>query len=603
MVLGIVSGIVAIFMAIAMGITHGGAGWVLLTWLLCTIGGIVGFLIGKFLRDWVGEYSFFTSGGFLGLVLGKFNALYGPMIAGFLIGQFIPLWFVGTRIEKHNKNVAAKETVTDVKDSLMDVDMVFIPGGKMFLKRAYNALYSDDGKLIQGEDGVNLSVGDFEIEKCPVTRDMYDMVMKGQIYEAQGGSSYRTMSWYAAIVFCNKLSKMNKLTPCYSIGGTTDTDKWGEIPSQVSFEWDNVKCDFSANGYRLPTLPEFAYAMYASEYEYPEKYVYTTYQQLGNVFGLKLDISGSGFAGSCHLWNWYTKDYSVFESDLTGPKMGTERAVAESEKYEFRGTNTTHTNDCLRLARTVSRKDSKNVKKEFNLADSGIVMKKIDGGEFECGTNDFERYVLPKHNATVKDFYLSETKVTSLQENLVRYGEENYNLDKNSYMKGTNEAVGFGIEWAVSFCNILSLKCGFEPCYEFSKEHPWSNEEKITFNENANGFRLPTEEEWEYAAKGGQNKNDFMWSGSDDFNEVVNTENSLVAQKKANTLGLYDMNGIMDEWAWPLKDGKPIPYIGGYDRCVVRGGHGSDYRDINVYRRMVADANEHCGLRLCRNAF
>lgn len=112
MVLGIVSGIVAIFIAIAMGITHGGAGWVLLTWVLCTIGGIIGFLIGKFLRDWVGEYSFFTDGGFLGLVLGKFNALYGPMIAGFIIGQIIPLWFVGTRIEKHNKETQ-KTALTD----------------------------------------------------------------------------------------------------------------------------------------------------------------------------------------------------------------------------------------------------------------------------------------------------------------------------------------------------------------------------------------------------------------------------------------------------------------------------------------------------------
>lgn len=116
MALGIVSGIAGIILAIAVGVTHGGAGWVLLTWLLCTIGGIVGFLIGKFLRDWVGEYSFFTSGGFLGLVLGKFNALYGPMIAGFIIGQVVPLWFVGTRIEKHNKET--QETALTDSDGI-----------------------------------------------------------------------------------------------------------------------------------------------------------------------------------------------------------------------------------------------------------------------------------------------------------------------------------------------------------------------------------------------------------------------------------------------------------------------------------------------------
>lgn len=85
----------------------------------------------------------------------------------------------------------------------------------------------------------------------------------------------------------------------------------------------------------------------------------------------------------------------------------------------------------------------------------------------------------------------------------------------------------------------------------------------IEFNENANGYRLPTVEEWQYAAKGGQ---EFRYSGSDNLDEVgwyydnSGSETHPVAQKKPNDYGLYDMSGNVGEWCWDS-------YTNGSSKC------------------------------------
>ena len=69
------------------------------------------------------------------------------------------------------------------------------------------------------------------------------------------------VNWYHAIAYCNKLSLKERKTPCYSVTGVNfETLTFDDIPTSTSTAWDSVSCDWSANGYRLPTEAEWEYA-------------------------------------------------------------------------------------------------------------------------------------------------------------------------------------------------------------------------------------------------------------------------------------------------------------------------------------------------------
>lgn len=128
-----------------------------------------------------------------------------------------------------------------------------------------------------------------------------------------------------------------------------------------------------------------------------------------------------------------------------------------------------------------------------------------------------------------------------------------------SYFKGENnpvEMVSFGD--VIYFCNKMSKEWGLEPVYSVKETTDIAKWEDIDIyntekNDSANGFRLPTLSEWNYAAKGGEN---YKYSGSDDINEVCwykgnsDSKTHPVAQKKANGYGLYDISGNVSEWIW-----------------------------------------------------
>ena len=158
-----------------------------------------------------------------------------------------------------------------------------------------------------------------------------------------------------------------------------------------------------------------------------------------------------------------------------------------------------------------------------------------------------------------------------------------------SNFKGDNKPVE-KINWwqALDYCNKLSEKYGLEPVYDLSK----SAQGILMINElggetvypdvanfkNTEGFRLPTEVEWEWFARGGQiaieqGTFDYTYSGSNNINEVAwfkensgdnNASTKDVGLKKPNQLGLYDCNGNVREWCYDttenIKNGKSYMY-------------------------------------------
>jgi hypothetical protein len=191
---------------------------------------------------------------------------------------------------------------------------------------------------------------------------------------------------------------------------------------------------------------------------------------------------------------------------------------------------------------------------------------------------------------TVDTFFMAKTEVTWAEFQTVRTWAAANGYDIGSVGAGTgpNRPVT-NVSWyhALKWCNARSEKEGLRPVYKVDTALYRSGDSVPTFDPTANGYRLPSEKEWEFAARGGVKTNGYEYSGSSDVNAVAwyysNSGNSTqdVATKLANELGLSDMSGNVWEWCFDIYSGAVRVYRGGsWDdiagSCRVAVRNGSD---------------------------
>lgn len=251
----------------------------------------------------------------------------------------------------------------------------------------------------------------------------------------------------------------------------------------------------------------------------------------------------------------------------------------------------------------------------------------LEGGTFSMGSPAEERQRQEdetRHEVTVGSFYMNPYEVTQ-EEYEVVMGEN------PSFFSGENLPVE-NVTWynAITYCNRLSENCGLTPVYTVE-------DNTVSWDRSANGYRLPTEAEWEYAARGGtdtiyhfgnQVHSDYAnFEGSYPYlieenyvshqnPEVVTSQNRgttiAVNELAPNAFGLYHMHGNVAEWCFD--------YYGEYDvennvnptgaaSGSLRVNRGGGYNDFGKHLRSAyrsatnpVDADQNLGFRICRNA-
>ena len=251
------------------------------------------------------------------------------------------------------------EQTTGEQTPTVEVKMVRVEGGSFEMGKDLGTAAVKDLTLH------TVTLSGFSISKYPVTQAQYQAVMGSNPSffssnpasgEVQGKRPVDSVNWYNAIVFCNKLSRLEGLSPAYSINNSTDPSAWGDVPASDggNDDWDAVQIVSGSDGYRLPTEAQWEYAAKGGD-QSAEGWVGYTYSGSdtvgdvawcsGNSNGITHEVGKKAhnrlglydMSGNVYewCWDWFEGYSGETQTDPTGPVFGGSGRVLRGGSYFF----------------------------------------------------------------------------------------------------------------------------------------------------------------------------------------------------------------------------------------------------------------------------